>query len=69
MLIIGQNLKQVNITYTFFYESFFLRKRASKTQNLKKMLRKSPASNISAAIFKNVDFFWSYFLVTKLTKF
>ena len=30
--------------------------RPQKSKNLKKMLRKSPASNAEAAIFKNADF-------------
>ena len=34
-----------------------------------KMLRKSPASNVWAGIFKNVDFFLSTSKVTKLIKF
>ena len=33
------------------------------------MLRKSPASNVWAGIFKNADFSWSYSKVTKLSKF
>ena len=34
----------------------FIRKRASKSQDLKNMLRKSPALNTWAAMFKNVNF-------------
>ena len=42
--------------HMFFILNFFIRKWASKPKNLKKMLRKSPASNALAAIFKNADF-------------
>ena len=38
-------------------------------QNLKKMLRKSPASNALAAIFKYTDFSQGSLKVTKLSKF
>ena len=38
-------------------------------QNLKNMLRKSPASITWAAIFKNADFSWNSLKVTKLSKF
>ena len=38
-------------------------------QEIPKMLRKSPASNVWAGIFKNVDFFLSTSKVTKLIKF
>ena len=34
----------------------FIRKSASKPQNLKKMLRRSPASSAWRAIFKSTDF-------------
>ena len=49
------------MTYTlcntrFFIRKFYKRKWASKALNLKKMLRKSPASNPWAEIFKNADF-------------
>ena len=38
-------------------------------QNLKKMLRKSPASNARAAIFKNAHFSQSSLKVIQLSKF
>ena len=40
----------------FFIRKFFIKKWASKPQNFKKMLRKSPASIAWAAIFENADF-------------
>ena len=42
--------------HVFYIRTIFIRKWASKPQNLKKMLRKSPASIAWAAIFKNADF-------------
>ena len=39
----------------YFKKKFFIRKRASKTQNLKEMFRKSVASNSRAAVFKKAD--------------
>ena len=42
--------------FYMFYKKFFIREWASKPQNLKKMLRKSPASIAWTAIFKNDDF-------------
>ena len=43
--------------YTFFlWETFLLENEPQKSQNLKKMLRKSPALNTWVAIFKNGDF-------------
>ena len=38
-------------------------------KNLKKMFRKSPASNDRAAIFKNADFSRDFLKVSKLSKF
>ena len=44
-----------------FYKKNFYKKMSLKIpQNLKKMLRKSPASNALASIFKNLEFFRSY---------
>ena len=43
-------------TYFFIWESFLLENEPQKPQNLSKMLRKFPASNVWAAIFKNADF-------------
>ena len=40
-----------------------------KPQNVKKILRKSPASNAWAAIFKNNDFSLSSLEITKLPNF
>ena len=41
----------------FFYKKNFYKKMIlkKKTQNLEKMLRKSPASNASATVFGNTD--------------
>ena len=42
-----------------YHTRFFIRKRfiRNEFQNLKKMLKKSPVSNVYAAIFKNIDFY------------
>ena len=54
----------------FFKEKHFYKKKTLKNpQNLKKMFRKSPASNTWAVIFKNADFSYSPLKVTKLSKF
>ena len=53
----------------FLKEKFLSENEPQKTQNLQKMLRKSPASYASAGIFKNADFSWSSLKVTKLIKF
>ena len=48
--------------YTFLFFVFFIRKffiRNSKTQNLKKMLGKSPVWNTCAAVFENANFSWT----------
>ena len=42
--------------YTFFISKNFIRKWTQKLKNLKRMLRKSPASSVCAVIFKNADF-------------
>ena len=43
--------------YTFFlWEKVLLENEPQKSQNLKKMVRKSPASNVWAAIFKYTEF-------------
>ena len=39
-----------------------------KTPKTLRMLRKTPALNAWNAIFKNVDFSWNPFKVTKLSK-
>ena len=44
------------IRYTFFYKKIVYNKMSFNSENLLKMLRKSPASNARAAIFKNTDF-------------
>ena len=54
---------------SFFISKIFTRKWASKPQNLKKMLRKSPTSNVWVATFKNTDFPQSSLKVTKLSIF
>ena len=43
-------------TSMFFLRKSFKESEPQKPKNLKKMLRKSPASNAWAAIFKNADF-------------
>ena len=40
----------------FILEKFLYENEPNEPQNLKKMLRKSPAPNDRAAIFKNADF-------------
>ena len=40
----------------FLQEKFLLENQLQKPKNLKKKLRKSPASNAWAEIFKNADF-------------
>ena len=57
--------------YMFFFlsEKFLQENEPQKSQNLKKMLRKSPASNALAAIFKNANFSQGSLKVTKLSKF
>ena len=52
--------------HVFFIRKILIRKWVIKTQNLKKMLRKSLASNTWAAIFKNTDFSSSSLKVTNL---
>ena len=43
--------------YTFFHKkNCYKKKSLKKPKNLKKVLRKSPASNAWAKIFKNADF-------------
>ena len=42
--------------HAFFIRKLFIRKWAPKTKNLKKILRKSPTSNVWAASFRNTDF-------------
>ena len=55
---------------TFFYKKrFYKKKEPRKPKNLKKMFRKSPASDALAKIFKNADFSQSPSKVTKLSKF
>ena len=54
----------------FFYKKHFYEKMSLKNlKNLRKMLRKSPASDVWATIFKNTDFSKSSLKVTKLSKF
>ena len=43
-------------------------KKTKQTRNLKKILRKSPASNTCAGIFKNADFSQSSLKITKFSK-
>ena len=54
-------------TNTLLHEKIFIRKWAPKTQNLKKMLRESPTSNVWCTIFKNTDFSWSSLKLAKLS--
>ena len=52
----------------FFIRKVFIRKWASKTQNLKKILRKSLASNAWVAIFWKLWFFLELFKSYKIEK-
>ena len=45
--------------HVLLYEKFLSENEPQKPLKLKKMLRKSPASNVWAAIFENADFSWS----------
>ena len=47
----------LHIYYVFFFykKNFYKKMILKKTQNLEKMLRKSPASNASATVFGNTD--------------
>ena len=46
------------LIHAFFVRKILSEKELQKPQIFKKMLRKSPASNASAEIFKNADFSW-----------
>ena len=59
----------ISIHVSFFIRKTFITKLTSKTQNLKKILRKSPGSIALAAILKNANFPQSSLKVTKLSKF
>ena len=51
-------LASLNHSYTFFYKKNVYKKISLKNyKTLRKLLRKSPASNASAAIFKKRRFF------------
>ena len=64
-----RNLERMLIYVFFCKENFYKKMSLKNPKNFKKMLRKSPASNVWAAIFKNADFSWSSLKVTKLSKF
>ena len=49
--------KKFIVISVFLSENVLKENEPQKTQNLKKILRKSPALNAWAAIFKNVDFY------------
>ena len=49
-------LKFVISIHDFLIRKSFASKKPQKLKNLKKMLRKSPASDAWAEIFKNADF-------------
>ena len=65
---VNYSIKNKIIKYTFFLQ-IFIKKQPRKPQNLKRMLRKSAASNAWVGIFKNAHFCWNYLNVTKLSKF
>ena len=62
-------LSQIDVFLArFFYEKNFYKKMSKKTpQNLKKMLRESPALNAWTATFEGAEFCWSFLKVTKLS--
>ena len=60
---------KIELLNVFLQENFLWQNKPQKPRNLKKMLRKFPASNVRAAIFKNADFSKSSLTVTKLSKF
>ena len=65
-----KTMRTSTLVHVFLYKkNFYTTMSLKNPKNLRKMLRKSPAWNAWAAIFKNPDFSYSSLEVTKLSKF